>query len=145
MGCDDPVWAFDVDGTVIGSIRSDRLRPGTAGLLIALRERYVRCVLWSAGGDHYARRMAGTHGIDQHFEGFYAKRDRGTDGRFAIDHFGEHHRPTVFVDDSPDEVPAGMRVIGVPQFMGGNPADTAMVNLLERVDVLVAVGRHPLG
>ena len=137
MICDVAVWAFDVDGTVIGSIRSDRLRPGTSELLLALRERRVRCVLWSAGGDSYARRMAGAHGIEQHFEGFYAKKDRGPHGRFGVEHFRTFHRPTVFVDDSPGEVPAGIQVIGVPQFMGGNPADAVMVSLLERVDSLV--------
>ena len=57
------VWLFDVDGTLVGSVRSDRLRPGAQELLNELDGRGVTCVLWSAGGAAYARRMAQQHGI----------------------------------------------------------------------------------
>lgn len=133
-----PVWAFDVDGTVIGSIRSDVLRPGVGDLLVELRARGVRCVLWSAGGDMYAHRMAEAHGIGHHFDAFYAKRERGPDGRFAVEHFSRVDRPTVFVDDVPDEVPAEGRVVAVPQFMGGNPADRALAGILRDIETLIA-------
>lgn len=132
-----PVWAFDVDGTVIGSIRSDVLRPGVGDLLVELTARGVRCVLWSAGGGVYAQRMAESHGIVHHFEAFYAKRDRGPDGRFSVDHFSRADRPTVFVDDAPAEIPAGGKVVAVPQFMGGNPADGALVGILHDIESLV--------
>ena len=51
------VWIFDVDGTLIGSIRSEITRPGALELLTALRDRSDICLCWSAGGDTYAREM----------------------------------------------------------------------------------------
>lgn len=41
----DMVWAFDVDGTLIGSIRSGVLRPAGCELLTALAARGVLAVL----------------------------------------------------------------------------------------------------
>jgi phosphoglycolate phosphatase-like HAD superfamily hydrolase len=125
------VWAFDLDGTLIGSIRNDRLRPGARELLVALAERGVTCVLWSAGGAAYAERKAREHGIADAFVAFYAKAERDLDQRYRIDHFAPEHRPDVFVDDSPRDVTSGARVIRVPQFMGGNDADRSLRDLLE--------------
>jgi len=84
---EDQVWAFDVDGTLIGSIRSDVLRPGAVELLRELAARGATTVIWSAGGAEYARRMAGRHGLDGHAAAFYGKERRGADGTFLIDHF----------------------------------------------------------
>ena len=125
------VWAFDLDGTLIGSIRNDRLRPGARELLAALRERDVTCVLWSAGGAAYAERKAREHGIADAFAAFYDKAERDLDQRYLVDHFAPGHIPDVFVDDSPRDVRAGARVIPVPQFMGGNDADRSLLDLLE--------------
>ena len=130
-------WAFDVDGTLIGSIRSERLRPGAAELLAALAEREVRTVLWSAGGADYAARMADRHGIAGYFDGYYAKQLRGADGRYVAGHFAPSHRPSLFVDDSPGEMPADSAVVRVPQFFGGNAADRALWDLAERLDLLL--------
>lgn len=132
-----PLWAFDVDGTIIGSIRNDRLRSGTAELLSALAERRVKVVLWSAGGAEYAALMADRHGIAHFFDAFYDKKDRGADGRYLTDHFHPEHRPTLFVDDSPDEMPSDSTVIGVAQFFGGNSADRALWSLFEKLDMLL--------
>jgi long-chain acyl-CoA synthetase len=128
------VWAFDVDGTLIGSIRSDRLRPGAVELLTELGARRIPRVLWSAGGADYAARMARKHEIDSHFVGFYAKLDRGSDGRFHVDHLASDHMPSTFVDDAPDEVPSGARVIRVPPFLGGNMADSDLRGVLADLD-----------
>jgi phosphoglycolate phosphatase-like HAD superfamily hydrolase len=125
------VWVFDVDGTLIGSVRSDMLRPGAAALLDELAARGATCVLWSAGGADYARRVAVTHGLADRVDGYYAKPDRRGDTRYGVDHFASHHRPAVFVDDSPGDLPDGATVVAVPQFIGGNPADRALVDLLD--------------
>ena len=124
------VWVFDLDGTLIGSIRSDRLRPGAAALLSTLRARGATCVLWSAGGVEYATRQAGAHAIDHHFAAVYAKLDRGLDGRYRVDHFEPAHRPTVFVDDVPDDLPIDAEVAVVGQFFGGNAGDRQLDRLL---------------
>ena len=128
------VWAFDVDGTLVGSIRSEVLRPGARELLQVLRARDVRCVLWSVGGKDYARRVAAQHGIDHFFDGIYAKGDRGVDGRYLVDHFAPGHVPVVFVDDSPIDLPVSARAIAVPQFIGNNPADAALADLRAKLD-----------
>ena len=128
------VWAFDVDGTLIGSIRSDVLRPGTTDLLDALGRAGQRCVLWSAGGADYAQRMAARHGIEHQFLAFYAKDTRDTDGKYVIDHFDSAHRPHVFVDDSTIDLHDDHRTIAVPQFIGGNRSDTGLIDLLRSLD-----------
>jgi phosphoglycolate phosphatase-like HAD superfamily hydrolase len=128
------VWAFDVDGTIVGSIRSDVLRPGAAELVRTLGRRGVQCVLWSAGGADHARRMASRHGIDHHVVAYYGKERRDGDGRYELDHFAPAHRPDVLVDDAPTDLPASATVIAVPPFLGNNPADAALLVLLERLD-----------
>jgi phosphoglycolate phosphatase-like HAD superfamily hydrolase len=125
------VWAFDLDGTLIGSIRNDRLRPGARELLAALAERGVQCVLWSAGGASYVERKAREHGIADAFVAFYDKAERDLDQRYLVGHFAPEHRPDVFVDDSPRDITAVARVIRVPQFMGGNDADRSLLDVLD--------------
>jgi phosphoglycolate phosphatase-like HAD superfamily hydrolase len=127
------VWAFDVDGTLIGSIRSDVLRPGAADLLHTLGAHGVACVLWSAGGAEYAARTARRHGLDRAVVSCYGKDSRDGMARYRTDHLAPEHVPDVFVDDVPGDLPAGAMVLGVPQFLGGNSADTALVELLGAV------------
>ncbi|MDO8390380.1 MAG: HAD family hydrolase [Actinomycetota bacterium] len=129
-GAADAVWAFDVDGTLIGSIRSDVLRPGACELLATLVRSGASCVLWSAGGADYARRMAARHGIEHHFVAFYEKDRRDADGKYRVDHFAAHHQPHVFVDDSPIDLRDDVHTIAVPQFIGGNLADAGLSSLL---------------
>ncbi|MET0715016.1 MAG: NIF family HAD-type phosphatase, partial [Mycetocola sp.] len=131
-----PVWAFDVDGTLIGSIRSDRTRPGARELLEELDRRGVVVVLWSAGGDEYAQRVAVRHGLDDIVAGFYGKDERGPDGRYLIDHFADDHRPLVFVDDVPGDLPRDACIVGVPQFFGSNTADASLRDVRAGLDEL---------
>jgi long-chain acyl-CoA synthetase len=131
---DAVTWAFDVDGTLIGSIRSDRLRPGAADLLARLVERGVVVVLWSAGGADYARDMADQHGIGHYFAGFYAKQDRDKHKRYRVDHFAAEHHPQVFVDDSVIDLPVDSCMVEVSQFLGSNDADEALISLAARLD-----------
>ena len=128
------VWAFDLDGTLIGSVRSDRRRPGALDLLLELGALGVTCVLWSAGGAQYAERKAREHGIADRFEAFYDKAARGPDGRYAVGHFEPAHVPDVFVDDSPNDVSPDVYVVAVAQFFGGNDADTALLHVLDALE-----------
>lgn len=128
------VWAFDVDGTLIGSVRSDRLRPGAVALLDALLARGVNPVLWSAGGASYAEQMARLHGIESRFVAFYGKELRGPDGRYVTDHFDADHLPHVFVDDVPIDLPRQARVVAVAQFLGGNDSDGVLTALTTGLD-----------
>ncbi len=127
----DDVWMFDIDGTLIGSIRSDVLRPGVPELIGVLRSSGTIVTAWSAGGAEYARRMLSQFGIGHHFAGYYDKDVRGDDGRYLLDHIPLMHRPGTLVDDYPDDVPAVLRVIAVRQFLGGNPADDGLAHALE--------------
>ena len=131
MNHPDAVWLFDVDGTLIGSVRSDVLRPGAIELLGRLRDAGVTPVLWSAGGAEYAKNMLAQFRIDHCFAAFYSKDRRGPDGRYLVDHLRPEHRPGTLVDDYPGDVPDQPRVIGVPQFLGGNPHDTGLGRALE--------------
>jgi hypothetical protein len=120
------VWAFDVDGTLIGSVRSDVVRPGAVDVLEELVRRGVTCVLWSAGGAEYARRVAIAHGFDHTIDAYYPKHARDRAKRYTLDHFAPAHRPHVFVDDAPCDVPTDAIVVSVTQFLGGNAADMAL-------------------
>lgn len=124
------VWAFDVDGTLVGSVRSDVLRPGAREVLAALDHHGAVCLLWSAGGADHAGRMAARHGFEDLIVACYGKEARDADGRYVTTHFPAHHRPSIFVDDAPDDLPLGSTVIAVPQFIGGNPADHTLRSLL---------------
>lgn len=135
MNKPDAVWMFDVDGTLIGSIRSDVLRPQTLTLLRKLQARGTKLVLWSAGGADYARRMLAQFGLDQVFCGFYDKARRGPDGRYLIDHIPRDHWPGTLIDDFPDEIPLAPQVIRVRQFLGNNLNDRGLnqaIQLAER-------------
>lgn len=127
------IWAFDLDGTLIGSIRADRIRPGAIELLSELVERGTTCVLWSAGGAEYAGRKASEHGIDGYFAGCYSKGERSAEGHYTVGHLPVEHRPHVFVDDVAIDLPADVHVITVPQFIGGNDADRSLFDVLDRV------------
>jgi hypothetical protein len=127
----DDVWVFDVDGTLIGSIRSDRLRPGVEELLGILEANGTTLVVWSAGGAEYAERMLEQFGLARRFSAFYHKETRGTDGRYRVDHMRPEHRPGTLVDDYPHEVAECARIIGVRQFLGGNSSDAGLHEAIE--------------
>jgi hypothetical protein len=130
MNHPDAVWVFDIDGTLIGSVRSDRLRPGARELIGVLRERGTTVVAWSAGGADYAERMLARFDLHRDFSAFYAKEARGPCGRYLIDHLPPEHRPGTLVDDYPDEVSDHGRIIRVRQFLGGNPTDTGLAEAI---------------
>lgn len=131
MNHPDKVWLFDIDGTLIGSIRSDQLRPGAVELLRILQSSSTTIVAWSAGGADYAKRMLAQCEIDHFFSAFYAKEERDEQGRYLVGHLAPQHQPGTLVDDYPKDVPTGGRVIGVRQFLGGNPVDSGLTSAID--------------
>ena len=127
------VWAFDIDGTLIGAIRSDVLRPGVIDVFTAINAVGARVVLWSAGGADYAQRMADNHGLTDHVHGYFEKPDRAGAPFYSVDHFPNTIRPTVFVDDSPSDLPPHWDVIAVEPFMGSNAHDRGLDAVLNRL------------
>jgi hypothetical protein len=67
-------WLFDVDGTLIDGVTGRSLRPGARELLMALRDRGVAVLLWSAGGAEYAWRRAEDTGIGDLVDAAFDKR-----------------------------------------------------------------------
>ena len=65
-------WVFDVDGCLVDSLTGTSLRPGARELLAHLgRDRLV--ILWSAGGDGYARSRAEQFCLGGHVSGYFPK------------------------------------------------------------------------
>lgn len=126
-------WIFDVDGCLVDSITGSSLRPLTMELLAAVRGRGIAVVLWSAGGRDYAWRRVDQFGLDAHVAGCYGKDERDADGRWRIDHLCRDHRPVLFVDDRPEELPLGIEVVGLRPYLGVSPHDRALAPLLERM------------
>lgn len=119
------VWVFDVDGTLVDSLTGSSLRPGAEALLRRLREQGHRVLLWSAGGADYARRRAEEQGLAALFDGFHAKVDRDTHGRYLPD-FLDGALAAVFVDDRPEDMPVGAAVVAVSPYLAANPHDRAL-------------------
>jgi len=120
-------WRFDLDGCLVDSFAATELRPHARELLVALRSSGVRVTLWSAGGEEYARRVAARVGIDTLFDGFGAKQ-RGSDGRWRLD--GIDPAELVCVDDQPDGLPSGVTVVAVFPYIGPDPHDRVLADLL---------------
>jgi long-chain acyl-CoA synthetase len=121
------VWVFDVDGCIIDSLTGTSLRPGARELLEHLRAGHgSRVVVWSAGGGEYAERRARQLGIDHLADGFHAKEHRDGDGRYRTDHFLAEPGRAVFVDDRPEDLPVGARVVAVSPYLAANPHDRGL-------------------
>ena len=128
------MWAFDVDGCLVDSMSGASLRPHARRLLAALHADGAVLVLWSAGGQEHARGMAARHGIAHLLAGVYDKLGRDDDGRLTTTHLPAAHRPTVVVDDRPDDAPAGARVVGVPPYIAPDDGDRGLTALLALVE-----------
>ena len=120
------VWVFDLDGCIVDSLTGSSLRPGTVELLEQLRGAGSTTVLWSAGGADYAKQRADAHGLTPLFDAFHDKDGRDPSGRYLTDHFLEDHARVVFVDDRPEDMPAGAEVIAVSPYLGLNPHDRGL-------------------
>jgi FMN phosphatase YigB (HAD superfamily) len=130
-------WAFDVDGTVVDSLTGTSLRPGTVELLSALRGDGRRIVWWSAGGADHARARAEALGVVDLVDAFHDKGGRDGDGRFAAEQLAGGPDGVVFVDDRPEDVPLGSRVLAVSPYLAENPHDRGLARALEAIAALV--------
>jgi hypothetical protein len=130
MGSRD-VWAFDVDGCLVDLLGGTSLRPHAQTMLEELRRRGHLVVLWSAGGADHARRRAAATGIADLVDGYYDKQARDAVGRWTLEHLAPDHRPTVCVDDCPEEVPANVRIVGVRPYLAPSQHDDTFAELLD--------------
>lgn len=92
--------AFDVDGTLISNgsdipLANERIRT----LLIALSSfKNTKIIVWSGGGELYARQVSASLGIDKYVDVYADKNHLGTDGD------GKHIfepgiKPDIAIDD----------------------------------------------
>ena len=121
------MWVFDVDGCIIDSLTGTSLRPGARELLEHLRaDDGARVVVWSAGGADYAERRAHDLGVGHLADAFHSKDERDGDSRYRTDHFLPDPSTAVFVDDRPEDLPVGARVIAVSPYLAANPHDRGL-------------------
>lgn len=130
------VWLFDLDGTLIDSLTGGSLRPLAETVLNTLHSHGVTVVMWSAGGDDYARRRCKEHGIIHLIHEFHDKAVRTRDGRWESTHIRTAGVRMTFVDDRPEEAPEHGRLLGVRPYIGPNPHDRGLRDVLEAARAL---------
>lgn len=121
-----PAWVFDVDGCLVDSQTGRSLRPMAADLLATVRGAGRAVVLWSAGGEAHARNVAERLGVATLVDAYYDKAMRGADRCWSIDHLAVAHRPEVFVDDRPEEIPVGTATLAVHPYIGPDVYDVGL-------------------
>ncbi len=119
-------WVFDVDGCLIDSLTGSSLRPGARDLLVHLTGRGTRVILWSAGGDEYARARAEQFGVDGLVDAFHSKDERDRDGHYVTAHLGVELGHVVFVDDRPEDLAAGLDVRAVSPYLSDDRHDRGL-------------------
>ena len=94
--------AFDVDGTLIDNesdipVANERIR----GLLVLLSSfKNVKIIVWSGGGEIYARQVGASIGIDKYVDEYASKNYQGkVDGKHVFD---PEFRPDIAIDDIQD-------------------------------------------
>jgi long-chain acyl-CoA synthetase len=128
-------WVFDVDGCVTDSLTGSSLRPGARAILEHLAAEGRRVILWSAGGDAYARSRAEELGVDHLVDGFFAKDGREANGCYRTGHLPLHQPPggrAVFVDDRPEDLPRSLDVIAVSPYLSDDPFDRGLQRVARR-------------
>jgi long-chain acyl-CoA synthetase len=130
-------WVFDVDGCLVDSLTGSSLRPGTREILEQLSQRGSLVVLWSAGGDTYARARAEAFGVDHLVSGFYAKDGRDPDGSYRTAQLPlpPATNSTVFVDDRPEDLARALDVIAVSPYLSDDPHDRGLQLVARRAGV----------
>jgi hypothetical protein len=127
------VWAFDVDGCIVDSLTGASLRPGTVEILERLRAGGHTVVLWSAGGGDYARERALQHGVAHLVDATYGKQTRAEDGRWSLTDFADVHRPSVLVDDRPEDAPHDLEIIAVSPYIAPDVHDRGLHRVMTSV------------
>jgi hypothetical protein len=131
-------WLFDVDGCIIDSMSGRWLRPFAREALEAVKLSGYRVVLWSAGGADHAIEVAARLNLHDVIDDCFDKAIRGPDRRWLVDHLHSFYRPTVCVDDRPEEVPAHLEVISVFPYITHEPRDKALLAVMEHLSTVGA-------
>src|ERR1700735_5368132 len=118
-------WVFDVDGCLVDSLTGTSLRPGARELLASLAGR-ARVVLWSAGGDTYARARAEQFQVDHLVNGYFSKEGRDAGGHYVTMHLPLGPGRAVFVDDRPEDLDDCLDVITVSPYLSDDPHDRGL-------------------
>ena len=118
-------WVFDVDGCLVDSLTGTSLRPGTRELLDSLAGR-TQVLLWSAGGDTYARARAEQFQVDHLVNGYFAKEGRDVEGHYLTIHLPLGSGRAVFVDDRPEDLDDRLDVIAVSPYLSDDPHDRGL-------------------
>lgn len=102
----DLTIAFDVDGTLIQTNTSDKPIPNERirSLLIALSSfKNVKIVVWSGGGEIYARQIANAIGISKYVDKYASKNLVATEKTMPPKHiFEPDFTPDIAIDDIQD-------------------------------------------
>lgn len=108
------------------------MRPGARELLEHLGRTGRRVVLWSAGGDAYARARAAEFGLDHLVNGSFGKDARGPDGCYRTAHLPIAGHAAVFVDDRPEDLPPDLDVLAVSPYLSDDPFDRGLQPVARR-------------
>ncbi len=119
-------WVFDVDGCLVDSLTGSSLRPGARDLLAHLAGRGAWVILWSAGGDEYARARAEQFELDDFVDTFHAKAERDRDGHYVTAHLGVEPGHVVFVDDRPEDLAGDLDVRAVSPYLADDRHDRGL-------------------
>jgi long-chain acyl-CoA synthetase len=136
---DKECWVFDVDGCLVDSLTGTSLRP-LARELLAHLGRTSRVLLWSAGGDAYARDRAEQFGVDGHVSGYFPKDGRDGDGCYRTAHLAVDPDRTVFVDDRPEDLARNLEVLTVSPYLSEDPHDRGLQGVAQRAGLSRSVG-----
>jgi long-chain acyl-CoA synthetase len=132
-------WVFDVDGCLIDSLTGTSLRPGARELLDSLAGR-ATVLLWSAGGDTYARARAEQFQMDHLVSGYFSKEGRDAGGRYLTTHLPLGPGHAVFVDDRPEDLDHRLDVIAVSPYLSDDPHDRGLRAVARRAGLPPAAG-----
>jgi long-chain acyl-CoA synthetase len=127
-----PAWVFDVDGCLVDSLTGTSLRPDVRPVLSWLRDHGREVIVWSAGGAEYAREKAVAHGVDHLVTAYRTKADRDADGCYLTACLPADADSAVFVDDRPEDLPAGAVVVAVSPYIAPDPHDDGLRRALAR-------------
>jgi long-chain acyl-CoA synthetase len=127
-------WVFDVDGCLVDSLTGTSLRPGARELLGSLAGR-ARVLLWSAGGDSYARDRAEQFQVDNLVNGYFSKEGRDAGGCYLTTHLPLGPGHAVFVDDRPEDLAKELDVLAVSPYLSDDPHDRGLRAVAQRAGV----------
>ena len=127
-------WVFDIDGCLVDSLTGTSLRPGARELLDCLAGR-ARVLLWSAGGDSYARARAEQFQVAHLVSGFFSKEGRDATGCYLTAHLPLGQGTVVFVDDRPEDLAGNLDVLAVSPYLSDDVHDRGLRAVTRRAGI----------